>query len=428
MNIPNAPMAEQAALGCAIADPTWVGELREAWFFDERHRAILAALSSLAADGRPIDEVSVQMRVGPVLGHVVDACVAACVSPAQFPVWREELAIKARLRAAWQYHGTARARIEALPAGASSEEESELLSTLEAEFTALGSDSTIAEDVGAAEAIDDLFSELEAGAEATTLTTGLQGLDSILRLRPGQMVVIAARPSVGKSSLAGRILEHITLERGKPAGMFSLEMSRSEVVRRMASSLSGVPFADFEHPSEDQQPRMVDALGRIKWAPLRVCDKGGLRFSQLAGIARRWKVRHKIEAIVVDYLGLLTADGKQKSRYEAVTEISQQMKALARELQVVVFCLAQLNRQAAGSDGSDDRPRMHQLRDSGSIEQDADAVILLHATGCTGHDRQVVALLEKQRNGPLGEAQLRLHGPTMRFESVSPVDWRDIPQ
>jgi replicative DNA helicase len=102
------------------------------------------------------------------------------------------------------------------------------------------------------------------------------------------------------------------------------------------------------------------------------------------------------------------------------------MKALARDLRVTVLCLAQLNRTAAGGEG-EDRPRMHHLRDSGSIEQDADAVVLLHATGFEGSRRMVTAAIEKQRNGPLGEAKLALHGPTMRFESLSPIDPADMP-
>lgn len=428
MRIPAAPTAEAAAIGCAIADPTLAGDIRLAWFHDERHRAIVEAIAGLAAAGRPIDEVSVRLRAGPHLAETVEACVEACHSPAHFSAWREVLETKARLRAAWQFHGSARTRLEALHEGATPDEEREVLATLESEFVALGADAGGAEDVGASEAVDDLFDSLESGAEAPTINTGLASLDSILRLRRGQLVVIAARPSVGKSALAARVLEHVVLNLRKPAGLFSLEMDRGEVMRRMASGLSGVAFEDFERPNEDQQGQIVEALGRLKRAPLRICDRGGLTFGQMAGLARRWKVRHGVELLVLDYLGLLRPDGKARSRYEAVTELSQGMKALARDLRMTVLCLAQLNRLAAGSgDGADDRPRMHHLRDSGSIEQDADAVILIHPTGFEGGRRLVSCLIEKQRNGPLGEAKLALHGPTMHFASVSPVSAEDVP-
>lgn len=426
MSIPHAPTAEAAAIGCAILDPTLTGDLRLSWFYDERHRAVVEAIAALAAAGRPIDEVSVRVRAGMHLGETVEACVEACHSPANFPAWRETLEVKARLRAAWQFHGAARARLEALPEGATPDEEREALAALEAEFVALGADASGAEDVSAAEGVDALFDSLESGAEAPTLNTGLASLDGFLRLRPGQLVVLAARPSVGKSALAGRIVEHVALNLGRPVGWFSLEMDRAEVLRRMASGMSGVPFGDFEWPSETQKPGIVQALGRLKSAPLRICDRGGLSFGQMAGLARRWRVRHGVDLLVVDYLGLLRTDGKARSRYESVTELSQGMKALARDLRVTVLCLAQLNRTAAAGEG-EDRPRMHHLRDSGSIEQDADAVVLLHATGFEGSRRMVTAAIEKQRNGPLGEAKLALHGPTMRFESLSPIDPADFP-
>lgn len=429
MRIPHAPTAEAATIGCAILDPTLAGDLRLGWFHDERHRALVEAIQSLAAAGRPIDEVTVRLRAGTHLAETVEACVSACHSPANFPAWRETLEVKARLRAAWQFHGAARARLETLPEGATPDEEREALAAIEAEFVALGADAGGAEDVSAAEGIDALFDSLESGAEAPVLNTGLPSLDGILRLRPGQMVVIAARPSVGKSALAGRIVEHVALDLRRPVGWFSLEMDRAEVLRRMASALSGVPFEDFERPNEDQQPRIVHALARLKTAPLRICDRGALTFGQMSGLARRWKVRHKVGLLVVDYLGLLRTDGKARSRYEAVTELSQGVKALARDLGVTVLCLAQLNRLAAGNgEEADERPRLHHLRDSGSVEQDADAVVLLHATGFEGGRRTITAAIEKQRNGPLGEAKLALHGPTMRFESVSPIDPADVPR
>lgn len=429
MKVPRAPTAEAAAIGCAIADPSLAGDLRLPWFYDERHRAVVEAIAALSAAGRPIDEVTVRMRAGQHLGETITACVEACHSPANFPSWRETLELKARRRGAWHFHGSARSRLESLPEGATPDEEREALAAIESEFVALGAESGGGEDVSVAEGIDALFAALESGAEAPTLNTGLGGLDGILRLRKGQLVVIAARPSVGKSALAGRIVEHVALELGRPVGWVSLEMGSAEVLRRMGASLSGVPFEDFEKPSEDQHPRIVNALGRLKSAPLRIYDRGDLTFGEMAGLARRWKVKHKIELLVVDYLSLLRTDGRSRSRYESVTEISQGMKALARNLEVTVLCLAQLNRMAAAiGEGADDRPRMHHLRDSGSIEQDADAVILLHATGYEGAKRLVTAMIEKQRNGPLGEATLTLEGPTMRFESASEIHPDDYPK
>jgi replicative DNA helicase len=425
-------------------DGTLAGELREAWFFDARHAALATAITDLAGRGEPVNEATVQQRAGNHLAETIGHCLDVAPSPAGWDYWRGLAEDFAQLRRAWTTLSTRRTDIENLPATASPEDVRSLLDAIERDVLDVRSEDKGGHESNASEAVDALFDRLEAGERPVSVSTGLASVDRILTMRSGQFVVVAARPSQGKTGLALRITEHVALREGTPVGFVSLEMSTADLMQRMASGLSGVPFEDFEKPEGKQVERITDALAAIKRAPIRFYDRGGTTLPQLTSLARRWKARHGVSLLVVDYLGLLRGDPKHRSRYESVTELSGGLKQLARDLDIVVLCLAQLNRVAA----DDEQPRLHHLRDSGSIEQDADAVGLLHVTDYDGCRRNVSLVwrnsatgreakltmhgptmrFEKQRSGPLGEAKLTMHGPTMRFEAVSPIDHRDVPR
>ena len=426
--MPCSPIAESAVLGSVIADPTLACDLRSDWFYDERNKAVCDAITELSVNGKPIDETTVRIAVPKHLNQTVTRAVEACFSSANFALWRDILEQKHRLRRHYLFHVDARERIQALPSSSSVDEDRMLMDELESQFVDLGRDSTGAlEEHGMPEVIDELFDELEKGCDAIYLKTGLQSLDRTLMLRKGQLVVVAARPGVGKTALAGRLVEHVAIEQQIPVGWISLEMSRTEIMKRMASNLSGVPLLDFALPDERQALRIVDALGKLKAAPIRVCDKGGVTYAQIAGLARRWKVRNKIQLLVVDYLGLINSTDSRKSRTESISEITAHLKQLARDLDITILLLCQLNRQSVGNE-HDEKPKLHHLRDSGSIEQDADSVVLLQLTGYDAGLSSVSAFVEKQRGGPLGECKLSFHGATTRFNSVSPVTSADIPR
>jgi replicative DNA helicase len=428
MKIPHCLLSESAAIGAVIQDPTLACELRLDLFHHEPHRAIVEVLAAMLAEGAAIDEITAKARLGTHLHLVVDRAIDDCPSPANFSAWKETLMVKAALRNAWQFHAEARGEIESLPDGAGNDEAREVLSRLGSRFVALGehNGSDDADD-GAASGIDAMVDDLKRGAGHPAVTTGLPTLDRMVRLRPGQLVVVGARPSQGKTALGCRILENVVLHNRKSAGMFSLEMPRGDILRRMVSGLSRVPYGDLEDPNPVQKNAMDGAVQALKSSPLRICDAAGLTVDRLANHARRWRIRHKVEVLVVDYLGLVRLGGKQVSKYEEVTEVSRRLKQMARELDVVVVLLAQLNRQAA-DDGEE--PRMHHLRDSGAIEQDADVIALLHTSEVEGggRTRRCKLLIDKQRNGPVGDIALTFNTPTMRFESESPIDPRDIPR
>jgi replicative DNA helicase len=428
MKIPHCLTSESAAIGAVIQDPTLACELRLDLFHHEPHRAIVEVLAAMLAEGTAIDEITAKARLGTHLHLVVDRAIDDCPSPANFPAWKETLTVKAALRNAWQYHGEARGAIESLPDEAGNEQAREVLSQIESRFIALGGHSGGDDaDDGVASGLDAMFDDLERGAGLPTVTTGLPELDRMVRLRPGQMVVVGARPSQGKTALGCRILENVVLQNRRPAGMFSLEMPRGDILRRMVSGLSGVPYADIENPDGSQQDAIVAAGQTLRASPLRICDTAGLTVDLLANHARRWRIRHKVELLVIDYLGLVRLGGRQLTKYEEATEVSRRLKQMARELGVVLVVLAQLNRQAA-DDGEE--PRMHHLRDSGAIEQDADVIALLHTKDVEGggRTRRCKLLVDKQRNGAVGDIALTFNAPTMRFDSESPIDPRDIPR
>lgn len=259
------------------------------------------------------------------------------------------------------------------------------------------------------------------------IMTGFADLDWKLNgLHPGQMVVIAARPSMGKSALTTNILQHVALREQKAVALFSLEMSREEVGQRMMCSVGGVDFTKMRHNqlTDADAHNLARAVGELGDAPIVVDDQGGLSLTQLRARARRMVARHKTQVVFVDYLQLMIGGkGRGQRREEEVSEISRGIKALARELRVPVVCLSQLNRNTESRE--DRRPRLSDLRESGSIEQDADVVLLLHredyyTRNDDGHVPTNIADLDvaKQRNGPTGKVELLWDGSLMSFRNL----------
>jgi replicative DNA helicase len=289
--------------------------------------------------------------------------------------------------------------------------------------------------------------EASEGRGITGLATGYCDMDDVLSgLQPGEMIILAARPSMGKTALALNLAEQVAFggrtpwqshadHPATPVGFFSLEMNKSSVVQRLISSYSGVDSHRIRTGmlAGDDGQRIMDACGQLAKAPLYVDDMPGLTVLQLRARARRMVAQHGVKAIFVDYLQLLTAPAQaRESRQVEVSAISRQIKALARELNVPIVCLAQLNRGAEQRERN--RPRMSDLRESGSIEQDADVVLLLHREAYyhkddpdwveLNHDKVSLGevIVAKQRNGPTGTVRLTWDEKTTRFKAYSHGD------
>jgi len=274
----------------------------------------------------------------------------------------------------------------------------------------------------------------------TGLATGFTDLDRMTDgLHHSEMIVIAARPSMGKTSLAMNIVEHAALEDKLPVAVFSLEMSAESLVMRMMCSIARVNLRSIREGfmSEADFPKLTSAAGRLANAKLFIDDTAALSILQLRARARRLHQQHGVKLFVIDYLQLLhsTARRSQENRQQEIADISSGIKALAKELKVPVVVLSQLNRELEKDKSR--KPRLSDLRESGSIEQDADVVGLLYKPNSGDDDDGAAAeeadgvpvnlLIAKQRNGPTGDVNLTFLKPYTRFESAAKVSDEDVP-
>lgn len=272
------------------------------------------------------------------------------------------------------------------------------------------------------ETIDNLYQRKE---NITGLATGFRDLDiKTAGLQKSDLIVVAGRPSMGKSALASCIVEHIGVVEKQPVAFFSLEMAKEQLVQRMLCSHAKVDAHKVRTGflSQADWPRLVSAAGKLSEAPIYIDDSPGITVLELRAKARRLKAQFDIKMIVLDYLQLMQGPAKADSRQQEISEISRSLKALARELNVPLIAISQLSR--AVEQRQDHRPQLSDLRESGAIEQDADLVMLLlreEYYNPTEENKGVAELIvAKQRNGPVGSMNLAFLGEYMRFENLAP--------
>ena len=283
-----------------------------------------------------------------------------------------------------------------------------------------------------AEALADLLIETMAAIESrsqsgtiTGLSTGYRAFDEQTSgLQPGDMIILAARPSMGKTAFAINIAENAALM-GNGVLVFSMEMSKQQLAQRLLCSRSEVDSQRLRRNmiGKDDLRRLGQAVGELSEAPIFIDDTPGLSVLEMRAKARRMFAQHQIKLIVIDYLQLMSGSTKE-SRQTEVAEISRGVKGIARELSVPVICLSQLNRAAENRE--DHRPRLSDLRESGSIEQDADIVMMLHREDYYRQkDDDFVptniaeVIIAKQRNGPTGTVKLTWVGSSMKFKDFA---------
>ncbi len=273
----------------------------------------------------------------------------------------------------------------------------------------------------------------------TGISTGFRDFDRMTSgFHGGEMIVIAARPSMGKTSLAMNIAEHVALEEKLPVGVFSLEMTSESLVLRMLCSRSKVNIRNIRDGflAERDFPKLTGAAGKLAGAPLFIDDSSGLSVLQFRAKARRMHQQHGIKLFVIDYLQLLHSTARRaENRQQEIADISNGIKSLAKELNVPVIVLSQLNRELEKDKNR--KPRMSDLRESGAIEQDADLIGLLYRPS-TGDEEEsgspsqedsvpVNLLIAKQRNGPTGDVNLTFVKSFTRFEDAAKVSDEDVP-
>ena len=257
------------------------------------------------------------------------------------------------------------------------------------------------------------------------LPTGFTELDKRTQgLHPGDLVIVAARPSMGKTSFAMNIAEHVAIEKKLPVAVFSMEMSGEQLALRVLSSFGRVELQKLRSGQlEDaDMNRMVSADGFIREAPLYIDETGGLSPLDLRARARRLASQHGIKLIVVDYIQLMQVPGSKENRTNEISEISRNLKALAKELNLPIIALSQLNRAVEQRDNK--RPRLADLRESGGIEQDADVVLFIYRdevyNEASPSKGKAEIIIGKQRNGPIGHFETAFLGQYTKFDNLAP--------
>jgi len=258
----------------------------------------------------------------------------------------------------------------------------------------------------------------------TGVPTGFTDLDRMTSgFQNGDLVILAARPSMGKTALALNVAEYVALKRSLPVGIFSLEMSKQQLLMRFlcAESLVDAHKVRTGYIGKDDFRQLIDALGSITRAPLFIDDSSSLTIMEMRAKARRLKAEHGLSLLIVDYLQLMSGYGRVENRVQEISGISRGLKALAKELEVPIIALSQLSRAPEQRQG-DHRPQLSDLRESGSIEQDADVVLFIYREEVYKKDEETEGkadlIISKQRNGPIGTVKLAFLKQYTKFENL----------
>ncbi len=451
---PHSMEAEQGVLGCVLLSPNeCLGECIEKLkddgkeaFYDLRHQTLYETLTEMYNARDPIDLITVQQRlkdrqmlesVGGLayLAQLQDAVPSVAHLQYYIEILREKFLLRRMIHTCssvvgkiYDFEGEVDALLD--------EVEKEVLRVNESRVQ---SNVQGVQDL-VHHAITTIEGFFERKGQLSGLATGFHDFDKMTDgLHGGEMIVIAARPSMGKTSLAMNIAEHVALELKLPVGVFSLEMSAESLVLRMMCSLARVNLRNIRDGfmSEADFPKLNNAAGKLSRAKLFIDATAGLSILQMRARARRMAQQHGIKLFVVDYLQLLhsTTRRSQENRQQEIAEISSGIKALAKELNVPVIVLAQLNRELEKDKSR--KPRLSDLRESGSIEQDADLVGLLYKPNAGDEEEgpapeetdglAVNLLIAKQRNGPTGDVPLTFLKSYTRFESAAKFSNEDMP-
>ena len=258
----------------------------------------------------------------------------------------------------------------------------------------------------------------------TGVPTGFTDLDRMTSgFQPGDLVILAARPSMGKTALALNVAQHVALRRSLPCGIFSLEMSKQQLLMRFlcAESLVDAHKVRTGYIGKDDFRQLIDALGVVTGAPLYIDDSSSLTIMEMRAKARRLKAEHGLSLLIVDYLQLMSGYGRVENRVQEISGISRGLKGLAKELEVPIIALSQLSRAPEQRQG-DHRPQLSDLRESGSIEQDADVVLFIYREEVYKRDEdnegKADLIISKQRNGPIGTVKLAFLKQYTKFENL----------
>jgi replicative DNA helicase len=440
---PNSIEAEQSLLGGLMLDhKSWdkVADVVTASdFYRKDHRLIFAAIASLADGANPSDVVTVSEHLDnrgeleaagglEYLATLANETPGAANARSYARILRERSMLRSLISAGNEISGAAFATDGR--SAADIVDEAERLVFEIAESGARGKSGFKALKEILPDAVDRIDLLHQSDGDITGISTGFTEFDKLTAgLQPGDLIIIAGRPSMGKTTLAINIAENAAIGSKIPTAIYSMEMPSQQLAFRMISSLGRVDQSHLRtgrFPDEDWS-RINTAVQLMSDAPIFNDDSAALSPTEIRARARRQQREHGLGLIVIDYLQLMTVPGSKENRATEISEISRSLKALARELSVPVIALSQLNRSV--EQRTDKRPVMSDLRESGAIEQDADLIAFIYREEVYNQDtpRKGIAdiAIAKQRNGPIGDFPLTFVGRYTKFENWVPNSYAD---
>jgi replicative DNA helicase len=426
--------AERSVLGSMLRDNQVIADVvnivRAEHFYTDAHQKIFQAIVRLCVDrGQPADLVTLanylqqekQIEdVGnyPYLAELWDAAPTAANAEHYAKIVREKGMVRALIHASNEILRDAYDQVQ--PA-------EELLGTAESKIFEIANKGVTAQTFSLHDVLKDAYDRIDIrvqkGHQTSGLATGYVDLDEkTAGLHNSELVILAARPSVGKTGFSLNIARHIVVEEAQPVFFVSLEMARVELAERLLCCQAKVDSHRLRKGtlgSEDMD-KLIAAGGVLRKAKLFIDDSPAQNMLRIHANARRLQLKEGIRLVIIDYLQLVEPENRRDPRQEQVAQISRRLKFMAKDLEIPVLALAQVNR--ASEDRQDHRPRLADLRESGSLEQDADTVLMLHRPELYEpgqHEGTVELIIAKQRNGPTGEITLTFLKQFMRFENFA---------
>jgi replicative DNA helicase len=433
---PHSRDAERSVLGSMLRDNVIIGDVVQILnasgddFYSDAHQKVFRAIRAIYDRGHPVDllllaeELKNRQQIEDVggygyLGELWDAAPTAANAEYYARIVRDKAIVRNLIHSSTEILRDSYDQV--LPAD-------ELLEGAERKIMDIAEKGIAGQTFTLEQAINQAFDRIDhrnrhdAGS-LPGLPTGFLDLDNITAgLHNSELVIVAARPSVGKTAFALAIVRNIAVDEGRPVFFVSLEQSRIELAERLLCMQARVSSYNLRKGSlsSDDMEKIITAGGILRQAKLFIDDSPGQGMLRIAANARRLKLRQDIRLVVIDYLQLIEPENRRDSRQEQVAQVSRRLKFLAKELELPVLALAQVNRSS--EDRQDHRPRLADLRESGSIEADADTVMILHRPEMHEpgqHEGVVEVIIAKQRNGPTGEITLTFLKQYMRYENYA---------
>ncbi len=435
---PQSVEAEQAVLGGLMLDPNAydriADQLNDSDFYRRDHQLIYRAIAELAQKSKPFDAVtlgewfeSMGLAEQVAGGAYLIELASTTPSAANIVAYAEIVRDKAVLRQLIDV-GTGIVNDGFQPDGRDSDmilEEAEKQVLAIAQSRTSGRSDFTDVQKALVEAFDVLQTRYANGGSVTGLPTGYTEFDELTAgLQKTDLIILAARPAMGKTTLALNMAEFAAFKSKQPVAVFSMEMSASQLALRLISSVGRVNAQRLRtgQLEDEDWSRVTSAIRQLKEVKIFIDDEPGLSPVKLAAKARRLKREHGLGLIVIDYLQLMSVPGNSENRATEISEISRSLKGLAKELQVPVIALSQLNRSLETR--ADKRPVMADLRESGAIEQDADMIVFIYRDDYYNKENSpdkglAEVIIGKQRSGPTGSIKLKFFGEYTRFDNLS---------